>query len=110
MYQIYMRKLININKFTWGKVKQFATIQECSLGVAIDLLLSHALNSIDIIERKVVPIQKKASSNKFDKNNIPNDSDSFSSSRHHFEITNGKKVKNSNDLLTKSFRGSNQQA
>ncbi len=46
-----MKKLIDINKFTWSKVKQFATIKDCNLCVAVDLLLSHALNSIDILEK-----------------------------------------------------------
>lgn len=47
-----MKRLVEINNFTWGKVKQFATIKNCSIGIAVDLLLSHAFNYIDVIEKK----------------------------------------------------------
>ena len=104
-----MRKLVNINKFTWGRVKQFSTVNECSLGVAIDLLLSHALNNIDIIETKVGPKQYTAGSNNFNENNTSDGSASSSLLTGNTKIKNRKTEKSSNDLLIKSFRGSNQQ-
>jgi hypothetical protein len=42
----FMRKLIEVNRLTWAKVKQFATIKDCNLCEALEILLSHALNSI----------------------------------------------------------------
>ena len=50
-YFMRKRKLVEINKFTWGKVKQFATIEDCNLCDALEILLSHALNCIGNVDR-----------------------------------------------------------
>ena len=39
-----MKTLIDVNRFVWGKVKDFATVKELTLNSAVELLLINALN------------------------------------------------------------------
>jgi hypothetical protein len=38
-----MKTLIDVERNTWGKVKEFATIRQLSLSLAVDQLLKHGL-------------------------------------------------------------------
>jgi hypothetical protein len=38
-----MKTLIDINRYVWGKVKDFATVRNLSLNVAVESLLISAL-------------------------------------------------------------------
>lgn len=38
-----MKTLIDVSNRTWGKVKNFATVENMSLNTAVDYLLIHAL-------------------------------------------------------------------
>ena len=40
-----MKRLIDVDRMIWGKVKNFATIKETSLNTAVGYLLSHALEN-----------------------------------------------------------------
>ena len=42
-----VKTLIEVQKNTWAKVKQFATIQEWSLNHAVDFLLSYSLGYLN---------------------------------------------------------------
>ena len=46
-----MKTLIQINRATWGQVKNFATIKDLSLNSAVELLLASALNRLGYFER-----------------------------------------------------------
>ena len=39
-----MRTLIEVDRYTWSRVKQYATIRDYSLSRAVDFLLSQALS------------------------------------------------------------------
>lgn len=39
-----MKTLIDIERNTWGKVKEFATIRHLSLSLAVDQLLKYSLS------------------------------------------------------------------
>ncbi len=49
-----MKILIDVDRFIWGKVKDFATIKDLSLNSAVALLLRNALNEIGY------PVENKA--------------------------------------------------
>ena len=38
-----MKRLIDINKSIWGKIKHFATIKDVSINTAVESLLTEAL-------------------------------------------------------------------
>lgn len=38
-----MKTVIDVNRFVWGKVKDFATVKEITLNSAVELLLINAL-------------------------------------------------------------------
>ena len=38
-----MKTIIDVNRFVWGKVKDFATVKELTLNSAVELLLINAL-------------------------------------------------------------------
>jgi hypothetical protein len=38
-----MKTLIEVRRATWGKVKEFATVRELSLSLAVQQLLQHSL-------------------------------------------------------------------
>jgi hypothetical protein len=44
-YRHYMRTVIEIDRFVWGKVKDFATINYLSLNKAVQFLIVQALES-----------------------------------------------------------------
>ena len=46
-----MKTLIQINRATWGQVKNFATVKDLSLNSAVELLLASALNRLGYFER-----------------------------------------------------------
>jgi hypothetical protein len=39
-----MNTLIDVDRYVWGKVKQFATVRDVSLNKAVESLLIHALS------------------------------------------------------------------
>ncbi|MGH9925286.1 MAG: hypothetical protein ACRD5B_07885 [Nitrososphaeraceae archaeon] len=41
-----MKTLININNRIWGKVKEYATVKELSLNLAVEHLLDTALSAL----------------------------------------------------------------
>jgi hypothetical protein len=51
-----MKTLIDINKIVWGKVKDFATVREVPLNVAVEYLLTYTLTNFGYLLRKEEPI------------------------------------------------------
>jgi hypothetical protein len=39
-----MKTLINVERKTWGRVKEFATVRHMTLSLAVDQLLKHGLS------------------------------------------------------------------
>jgi hypothetical protein len=52
-----MKTLINISRYIWGKVKDFATVKDISVNSAVEILLSHALKEIGYSVGKKVETQ-----------------------------------------------------
>ena len=40
-----MKALISISRIIWGKVKDFATVKDLTLNLAVELLIARGLNS-----------------------------------------------------------------
>jgi hypothetical protein len=47
-----MKTLIQVNRPTWGLVKNFATVKDLSINSAVELLLASALTQFGYSERK----------------------------------------------------------
>jgi len=47
-----MKTLIDINRYIWGKVKDFATVRNLSLNTAVESLLTQALDEFGYSTKK----------------------------------------------------------